>query len=135
MSAPDLNAIRARAAAATEGDWKVTHAGNIHYGVRAHIEGDVYPATVVFAQADSQGYGNGSRKVDAEFIAHARQDIPALCDEVEQLRQSIAVTGGLYRSAESDVTQIMAAMTELVHHGDLTLFGRRVLERIIGGGE
>ena len=61
--------------------------------------------------------------------------VQVLCDEVDQLRQSIAITGGLYRSAESDVTQIMSAMTELVHHGDLTPSGRRVLARIIGGGE
>ena len=70
----------------------------------------------------------------APSVMASREDVPGLCDEVEQLRQSLAVTGGLYRSAESDVTQIVAAMTELVHHGDLTPSGRRVLERIIGGG-
>ena len=129
MSAPDLNAIRARAAAATKGPWEVERwedfGGSPSYSI---------PGAERFRE-----YRNsiecGEDEATAEFIAHARQDIPALCDEVEQLRQSIAVTGGLYRSAESDVTQIMAAMTELVHHGDLTLFGRRVLERIIGGGE
>lgn len=61
------------------------------------------------------------------------EEVDRLRDEIDQLKQSTAVVGGLYRSAESDVTQIMAAITELTHHGDLTPAGKRVLTRIIGG--
>lgn len=33
-------------------------------------------------------------KEDAEFIAHARQDVPALVAEVERLREALGLLGG-----------------------------------------
>jgi hypothetical protein len=38
----------------------------------------------------ANGYSNGPQEYDAEFIAHARSDIPALLEEVESLRKTLA---------------------------------------------
>ena len=88
MSAPDLNAIRARAAAATKGPWEVERwedfGGSPSYSI---------PGAERFRE-----YRNsiecGEDEATAEFIAHARQDIPALCDEVERLRHYRSLPDG-----------------------------------------
>jgi hypothetical protein len=80
----DTKAIRARAEVATEGPW----------GLRlSQADGDwrIISKRRAIAKA---GYG----REDAAFIAHARADIPALCDEVERLR---AYVGDLKRHGAS----------------------------------
>lgn len=83
----DLDAIRARAEAATEGPWAVAPED---FG--PHTEGD-FP--VVDRRADYIGHSpdDGVRAgfdlPDAEFIAHARTDVPALVEEVERLRERL----------------------------------------------
>ena len=76
----DLDAIKARADAATEGPWGVE--GRAHPGPDEHLV--IYPVeqggTLAFVQPSWD---------DAEFIAHARTDIPALIAEVERLRGRI----------------------------------------------
>lgn len=67
----------------TEGPWKAVNAGNIHWGVSS--EGYDFP-TVVKAQCSYDGFGNGSRRVDAEFIAAAPELVRELVAEVEQLQ-------------------------------------------------
>ena len=74
MTTPDLDAIRARAEAATEGPWEAEA-----------LEGNIVTPTQgtiveVYSWTDA----------DAEFIAHAREDVPALLAEVEQLRAELA---------------------------------------------
>jgi hypothetical protein len=79
----DLDAIEARANAATPGPWKVNKRGHIGGGefgtdpVVINGEG-IEP----FFELGASGPDNSS------FIAHARQDIPALIAEVRRLRQS-----------------------------------------------
>lgn len=72
----------------TEGPWEtVAVQGNPgydpFYGVRSTCE---QPRRVVFAQSDWEGYGNGSTKADAEFIAAARHLVPELIAEIERLQ-------------------------------------------------
>lgn len=67
----------------TEGPWKPCHVGNIHYGVGS---GDCNFPNVVHAECGPGGWGNGSRRADAEFIAASRTLVPALIAEVEILR-------------------------------------------------
>ena len=86
MSAPDLNAIRARAAAATEGPWRAEYSweqGNCVVPGDAQSTREAFAVTRLYHQA-----------ADAEFIAHARQDIPDLCDEVERLRHYRSLPDG-----------------------------------------
>ena len=102
---PDLDAIEARANAATDGPWVVKHepaweADNVQHPdvitVGAQMwEGDDEPMTVCLVSTD---YEDDPVDVllDAEFIAHARTDVPALialcreqAEELARLRSEV----------------------------------------------
>ena len=76
MPQEQLNAIRGRVTAATHGPW-------CHWSgrdqrdncVKSDSREDMHTVADVIPEAD-----------DAQFIAHARTDIPALLAEVERLR-------------------------------------------------
>lgn len=81
MTDIDLDAIKARAEAATPGPWVREWAFSTHF--------------VVPEAAERVADGNVARlkahqRADAEFIAHAREDVPALLAEVERLRRELA---------------------------------------------
>lgn len=76
----DREAMRRRAEAATPGPWSISQ----------------YPQSA-FVHAGGGGTFGPARKPDAEFIAHARTDVPALLDalgaaeaEVDRLRAVLA---------------------------------------------
>lgn len=82
MSGIDLDAIRARAAAAYEGPWWPFLSG---------IPGAIYMPDSWTVHSDERficdlNVDTHEAGATAEFIAHAREDIPALLDEVERLR-------------------------------------------------
>ncbi len=64
----DLEGIRARERAATPGPWCISEKGN----------------TVKSLSIDGICHGMSPKQTDAEFIAHARQDIPALLDALDK---------------------------------------------------
>ena len=70
----DLKAIRERAAKATDGQWYRNADNDVVDDRDAPICGT---------------YGIQRSGDDAEFIAHARADVPALCAEVERLRAEV----------------------------------------------
>ena len=70
----DLKAIKTRYEAATPGPW-----------VPEHYSLDDWEIIPV---ARGQDYGICGQS-DAEFIAHAREDIPALIVEIERLRDAL----------------------------------------------
>ena len=70
----DLEAIRQRVEAATPGPWELIGGGEFVTG-----------ADVLVAPDDG-----GVTADNAIFIAHAREDVPALLAEVERLRDGIA---------------------------------------------
>lgn len=80
MTPFDLEAIEARAHAATPGPWSETDdTGTV-------IVCDCTESPTVFApDADPAVYGGNDRS-DFRFIAHARCDIPALLTEVRRLQ-------------------------------------------------
>jgi hypothetical protein len=80
MTPAELAEIRARAEAATPGPW-VRYSRDFR-DARSHSV--VGPGHAVRAFT---GYGprGGTAQTDAEFIAHARTDVPALLAEVERL--------------------------------------------------
>ena len=83
----DLDAIEQRANAASEGPWEHEGVGEIiqHFSLPE-------PATIVSTDVACMAYCYGGsaagveRDEDAEFIAHARDDVPALLAEVRRLR-------------------------------------------------
>lgn len=74
MSLPDLIAIQLREQNATPGKW--TRDG-------ATVRSSTFPLPVAHC------CGGMLSEADAEFIAHAREDIPALLARVEQLEDAV----------------------------------------------
>jgi hypothetical protein len=75
MTALDLDAIEQRANEATPGPW-TAHAEDIFYPRDDEDRGPV---------SSLLGGGEPGHLADAEFMAHARQDVPALVAEVRRL--------------------------------------------------
>lgn len=84
----DLEAIKERVARATEGSWEVVKSDKkgVQIGTTwAHPQ--IKAAVAVVTTAKSlKGVTTYIKDDDAQFIAHARQDVPALIAEVERLR-------------------------------------------------
>jgi hypothetical protein len=75
LSDEELAAIQERCNAATPGPWK------------AYIEDRDHESGSCFIQTDRNDIElSGASKDDYDFIAHARQDIPRLLNEVRRLR-------------------------------------------------
>lgn len=74
ISAEALSEIERRCAAATPGPWKSYAEG------RDHTAGDSFIMT-----GGDDIYLTGATLADQDFIAHARQDIPALIREIRAL--------------------------------------------------
>ena len=83
MSEKELAEIEARAEAATSGPWYSEDQGKVSQkGTPYHFVG------VVAIVTDP---ATPSAKRDQNFIAHARQDVPALCEEVRRLNGELAM--------------------------------------------
>lgn len=95
----DLDAIRAREQAATKGPWTAED-----WDVAVCTSDGrqlVQLAEVLLGDWDTRE-NHPQAAADAEFIAHTRQDVPALLAEVERLRaHSITLNSISYRIAEA----------------------------------
>ena len=78
LSKKEIEAIRKRAEAASEGPW---WASDGLYVVN-NLTGDSY-------EWDADFVAETERESDADFIAHARTDIPKLSAEIERMRAGI----------------------------------------------
>lgn len=92
LRALDLEAIKAREAAATKGPWRSMLAGNCNMengllAAIAEVEGLPRPWNPVWVgwQSAKNYFKTFLRKEDAEFVARSREDVPALIAEVERL--------------------------------------------------
>ncbi|MDF9748657.1 hypothetical protein [Arthrobacter sp. ES3-54] len=84
----DLDAIESRAQAATTGPWEVTKEATIIAPIPN--SGDAYWLFEAHAaHKDGRGIPVDDCIADAEFIAHARTDIPALLAMVREQRAAI----------------------------------------------
>jgi hypothetical protein len=77
ISDDDLKSIKARCKLATPGPWKSYVEG------REKMSGSDFIMT-----AGEDIYLKGATTADQDFIAHARQDIPRLLDEIDRLKKS-----------------------------------------------
>jgi hypothetical protein len=104
----NIKEIKAREQDATPGPWK-------------HVETDDYSEIY-----DSKSWGKslrplalvGSNIADADFIAHAREDIPVLLAEVERLQSE---NDTLKKALEMSVKSAQEAMIKLQDAGILTI--------------
>lgn len=78
MDAKTLQAIRARADAATPGPWGYGDFGFVSNGNQ-----------IIVQTWDRMEENFDNSRNNGEFIAHARTDIPALLDEVARLREEL----------------------------------------------
>ena len=85
LSEEDLRSIRERSSNATPGPWCL--AGSPRDFVIARHGGSERCSDnpVLWAEDDCLG----GRREDADFVAHARADVPGLVEEVEFLRQTL----------------------------------------------
>jgi len=83
----ELAEIEARANAATPGPWELCQSET-----HCHV---VYPDDTHVGGVDGEHWW----PADAEFVAHARTDIPRLLAEVRALRKELARTGHLVAAA------------------------------------
>jgi hypothetical protein len=83
-----LDTIEARANAATKGPWFATAEGQVHRHTPGGRKGWWVPEHEDIGGGNFGGEGGGyyMEAADAEFIAHAREDIPALVAELRRLR-------------------------------------------------
>lgn len=103
MKQEQLNAIKDRAERASLGPWMFdkgsTERGNVRPAVITHFGND----------GDEYIHGDIAEMVDAEFIAHAREDVPALVTEVEYLREMLRDTRKIVRNKVSEVKTLQNA--------------------------
>jgi hypothetical protein len=97
MDKQRLDAIRARCEAATPGEWVVIHKGN---ALSVIAKSGAFTLNIChYSHKDG---------ADAEFIAHARTDVPDLLAEIERLTAELAAM-----TAERDEAQLeLTRMTE-----------------------
>lgn len=89
--------IRQRAEKATKGPWTVGNDEVIGLGIEQTSRGSfTYEAQLArvldLFDREDENVGRrhlGSQEADAQFIAHAREDVPALLAEVERLRAEL----------------------------------------------
>jgi hypothetical protein len=102
----DLDAIEARAAAATDGPWlPPIGSGDVGYVWRSD-DGHFQVAIAC----------DGNEEANAVFIAHARTDIPALVAEVRRLRQVMSEAHRALQYDADGAPSIVAALHWLEPH-------------------
>lgn len=80
----NLDAIEAREKAATPGPW-CTDSWEIYQGT------EYEPGLSMWIGETCRGTSSPEQdRADAEFVAHARTDVPAMADEIRRLRQQRA---------------------------------------------
>ncbi|MDX2550193.1 hypothetical protein [Streptomyces stelliscabiei] len=83
LGAERLAEIRDRAGIATEGPWRVVEGHEIHQGAE-------FGGFAVYVAQTDPDCGCVQSVADAEFIAHSREDVPALLADNERLRARVA---------------------------------------------
>ncbi len=81
----ELTEIRLRCDAATGGPWKALIDG------RDHESGSDFIMTGTGSSRGEDIELSGGSRADHEFVAHARQDIPRLLDEVARLQRLLSL--------------------------------------------
>lgn len=109
MKPDQIKAILGRLGAATPGPWE--KAVDDH-GPRVGFEVGIWvPGVGEFGEWVIENVTSERPETDAEFIAHAREDVPALLDEVQRLRAGAAsALDALERGENNKGGAILAAL-------------------------
>jgi hypothetical protein len=93
----DIDAIRQRLAATSIGPWQA------------------YPDGLVWPPRLGDPVSASTELADAEFIAHARQDIPALLAEIERLNQQAEIRERSLRAVNTGLAKQRADLADKLH--------------------
>ena len=108
----DLEAIRRRLNAASPAPWTVRRMPNLHE--RTAGDGNTYPAVRGFrVPANMYDIAHEQVEADATFMAHARQDIPLLLEEVVRLRTALAMARGHVHRCERQMHSLTTALMRI----------------------
>lgn len=102
MNKEQLDAIKERVANATPGEWIIDNSSDD----RPYIT-DIWFDGEENGHVEIHRYGASAESYDAEFIAHARQDISALIAEVERLQKALKNTDSdlyVYKDLYNEMT-------------------------------
>ena len=118
MTPEQLQAIRERAEKATKGPWgffpeeqKEVLLKRTHYlvgSLRLAADGRGRGVAIVFSPSDEEG-----SEANADFIAHACEDIPALLAEVERLEKDLRSSRDADLLAMSEASRLKALAQQL----------------------
>ena len=108
MTAEQLQAIKERAEYATDGPWKVVKSeeSGVQIGTtweHGQLKVGVPVVTTAHGVGGTTIYINQN---NAEFIAHAREDVPALIAEVEWLREAIDRKNEIHDALNRDYVKL-----------------------------
>jgi hypothetical protein len=124
----DLEGIRARVEAATPGPWEADE-GKVTCDHSADPSWALRERPVVTTLASD---------TDAEFIAHARTDVPALLDALEKVDRIATMVNGQYleqlaraQAAEARLVEVEEALRELLVMSEVT--EHRLLDDVVLG--
>ena len=126
MTQERLDAIQAREAKATAGPWAID--GPAQCGPGDTLT--VYPVE----DGGALAYVQPSWE-DAEFIAHARQDVPALLAEVERLRARLTVDDDMVERAARSMSAHWHDWHTNEALGRQRALARAALDAALGTGE
>jgi hypothetical protein len=119
----DLDAIEARAKAATPGPWEVDS-----LAIAEVVTGDCESVALCaerkeWAEANRETHTaqRDGRRRNAAFIAAAREDVPALCAEARRLTDENAALRALLREARHDLVRGVVMNNALLARIDAAL--------------
>lgn len=95
MTQLDFDVIEERAAAATPGPWEAIF--NRHGDPLVVQEGQGLFGAIAEPCTGPDDYG----RANTHFIAHAREDVPALVEEVRELQKQIAAMRAVLQAAQA----------------------------------
>ena len=93
-------AIRSRCEAATDGDWETRDSGHGPMYVGPHY------GPLVASCMPTKDLENGTREGNANFIAHARTDLPDALAEIARLTAQVETLQGEYRVPKEPVADV-----------------------------
>jgi hypothetical protein len=92
MTDKELADIKARVDATTKGPWKSYIEGRDHESGNDFIMTGIIDGGDIWGKSRGKDFEmSGATKADHDFIAHARQDIPKLLDEIQSLKKEIQI--------------------------------------------
>lgn len=106
---PDIEGIQKRCAAATPGPWtEAVWAGGVHHVIDPDPDDSSGSTDAWFPRVPAL-FGkdrSAETKRNVEFISHARTDLPALLDELKELRVRLKALAEDWKDLDPDILDV-----------------------------